>query len=169
MKLHIIDPNYLFNHKYFRFVKIIGGVYILILLRYTNYSSGNPFLEYENEIQIASGLFIFFIFLSISLNSFLYLKIGELHINYDSITLLKNGWTKTINLNKVKSIRIEEVHGKEYVLKIDNIKVSIELNTRELNKLKTLKTVVKIDFPKTSIIYKLKIEYNVFQIKIKRL
>lgn len=156
MKLHLIEPNYLYKHKYFNIVKVIGGVYILFLLRYTTYKSDDSFLRFEDGIEMVSGIFMLLLFISLLLNSILYLKIGTLHIEYDSIKLLKNGWTKTINLKNIKSIHVEKVHGKEYILKIDKVKIPIELKTSELNELKKLKTVTKISFQKTSAFNKLK-------------
>ena len=152
MKLHLIEPNYVFKHKYFNIIKVIGGFYILFLLRYTTYKSDDSFLKFENEIEIVSGIFMFLLFIFLLLNSILYLKVGELHIDYDSINLMKNDWKKTINLKNIKSIHVEKVHGKEYILKIDKVKIPIELKISELNELKKLKTVTKISFQKYAIL-----------------
>lgn len=156
MKLHLIEPNYVYKHKYFNIIKVIGGIYMLLLLRYTTYNSDNSFLISVKELEMISALFMFLIFIILLLNSILYIKVGELCIDKNTIKLLKNEWTKTIYLKNIKSIQIQKVHGKEYVLKIDKVKIPIELNTSELNALKRLNTVTKINFEKISIFNKLK-------------
>ena len=156
MRLHLIEPNYVYKHKYFNIIKVIGGLYILFLLRYTTFKSDDSFLRFENEIEMISGIFMLLLFVFLILNSILYLKVGELQIDYDSIKLLKNDWTKTINLKNIKSIHVEKLHGKEYIIKIDKVKIPIELKTSELNELKKLKTVTKISFQKISAFNKLK-------------
>lgn len=156
MKIHLIEPNYVFNHKYFKIVKFFIGIYLLFLLRYTTYKTDDSLLKFESTVELVSMLFIILSSILILLNSILYSKIGKLHINYDTITLSKNGWVKTIDLKTIQSLRIERIHGKEYILKIDKMEFPIELNASEFNKLKQLQTVTKISFQKVSFFTKLK-------------
>jgi hypothetical protein len=58
-------------------------------------------------------------------NSFLYSKEGNLTIERESILMLKNGWEKIIDMNKIESIKIMKLRGKEYMLRLDKFEINL--------------------------------------------
>jgi hypothetical protein len=162
MTFNIIEQNYIFRHKYFTILKVIGGFYFYILLKYTSIDSDDSFIKYESEIGIISLSFMILVVILFFVNSFLYSKEGSLTIERESILMLKNGWKKTIDLNKIESIKIKKIRGKEFSLKLDKFEINLEINPSEFDKLKKLETVTEIKFEKISIFNKLKSSLKVF-------
>lgn len=80
----------------------------------------------------------------------------------ESITILKNGWKKKIDLNEIKSIKVEKLSGNEFLLKLDKFKIDLEISPTELEKLKKLEMVTPIKFDKPSIIDKIKSRLQIF-------
>ncbi|NRD24921.1 hypothetical protein HNV10_16825 [Winogradskyella litoriviva] len=167
MKFDIIEQNYIFKHKYFTFFKVIGVLYFYFLLRLTSINSDNSFSKYESEIGIASLSFMILSLILFFVNSFLYSKEGNLTIERESVLILKNGWRKTIDLNKIKSIRIKKLRGKEFVLKLDKFEINLEISPPEFEKLKKIETITKIKFEKVSVFNKLKSSLQIFANKNK--
>jgi hypothetical protein len=125
MTFNIIEQNYIFRHKYFTFLKVIGGFYFYILLKYTSIDSDDSFIKYESEIGIISLSFMILFVILFFVNSFLYSKEGNLTIERESILMLKNGWEKIIDMNKIESIKIKKLRGKEYMLRLDKFEINL--------------------------------------------
>jgi len=39
--------------------------------------------------------------------------------------MLKNGWEKIIDMNKIESIKIKKLRGKEYMLRLDKFEINL--------------------------------------------
>ncbi|MFD0991658.1 hypothetical protein [Tenacibaculum geojense] len=167
MTLNIIEHNYIFRHRYFTIYKLIGIFYFYFLLSYTSGNSDNSFLEYKSLIKTFSLIFMFTTFILILINNFIYYKGGHIKIDFELITITKNDWTKTIDLNKIKSIRVEKNRGKEYTFYFDNLSLNIELSELELKSLKNLKTIAPFDFGKPDLIERIKYHFKTFATKNK--
>lgn len=126
----------------------------MCLLQHTSRSS-SIFEGFEDKIPIISGISLTILFLVILINGILYSKVGELSLDADTITIQRNGWVKTIPFHAVKNITLKHVRGKEYILKLDRINLSIELSNQEFAELKKLKTSTPIHFPKPTFFNKI--------------
>ncbi len=162
MTFNLIEQNFIFRNKYFTFFKAIAILYFYFLLRFTSFHTDDSFIKYESEIRIVSISFMILSLILFFINSLLYMKEGKLIIERESIQLMKNGWKKTIDLNKVNSIKIEKLRGKEFVLKLDKFKINLEINPAEFNALKEFKTIREIKFEKPSVFNKLKSSLQIF-------
>ncbi|CAL2103719.1 protein of unknown function [Tenacibaculum sp. 190130A14a] len=156
MELTIINRNYIYRHKYFVFVKLIALIYIFLLLKYTSSGPDHFLRAYEHEIQFASALFIFLTILISFLNSLLHSKYGQVIIERESITIVKNGWEKKIDMTEIKSISVLKSSGKEFILKLDKLQIEIEINETAFEALKKLETIVPIKFDKPTIADRIK-------------
>lgn len=161
MTLNIINRNYIFRHKYFVFVKLIAALYVFLLLRHN--SSSSIFLqEYEHEFEVVSELFLVLTGILFFLNGFLHSKYGQIIMEPESITILKNGWEKKIELAEIKSIRIEKLRGNEFLLKLDKFQLDLEISPTELEKFKKLETVTPINFGNPTITDRIKSRLQIF-------
>ncbi|MBQ4822772.1 hypothetical protein [Aquimarina sp. MMG016] len=166
MKITLIDKNYIFNHRIVKFIGLLAILYFFFLLRMTSsIRTDDSFEKYQDLIGIiSSSIFLILIFLWF-LNGFMYSRIGCLILEFDKILIQKNGWNKTLELKNYKKIKVTQFRGKEYAIKLDNSIYHIELNNSELKSLKSLKTIIPLDFPKMSIIDRIKYSIRKFSKK----
>lgn len=160
MKIHIIDPNYIFNHKYFSYLKILLFLYFYLLLSSIVFDTQYEYLIFldDPDVKSAVALAIFLLFFILFYaNMFLYTRIGTLLIDEHQLVLKKDRWEKIINLEKVKNIRIEKMREKESRLTVDGFSVDIELTKEDLNELKQSPVAARIHFEKP-LLYKVLIQ-----------
>ncbi len=138
MKTDIIDTNYIFNHrivKAWRFLLLFYG----IILVYLTMSKGFETLhEYEFIILILSKVFVVSGMIFFFANMFWYLRVGEIFIKENELTIKQNKSEKIIELNLIDEIKFGNEYGNFYNLKIAESDLIIELNKPQVAELKII-------------------------------
>ena len=155
MVIKVIEQNYIYKHKVFQLFKVACLIYFTFLLIATLSKQDDYIHIYEQEIRIISTVFFCLILGFKILNSIFYSRIGEIIIKKDNIIINKQGWNKILPLEDVNILKVENVHGKEYMLIMDKLSINIELSSEEYEKLKNIKTIKEIVFDKPCYISKM--------------
>ena len=132
MKIHLVNTNYIFDHKLFKLWKYPAILYgILLIFKTTN--GLKELQEYENLFRMISTCFISTGFIFFLLNMFVYGKIGELIVKNDKLFIKKyHDQVTEIDLEVLESVTIGKDKGKFYSVTINELQIEVILDKTDL-------------------------------------
>jgi hypothetical protein len=136
MKADIINTNFIFEHKLFKFWKILFIIYGILLIYHTASGGIEKLYDYESTIKFLSNFFVLTGFLLFFANSFMFSRIGELIIKNNNLIIEKGKLEITIDLNKIDEVTFGKWQKNFYYIKLKNEEICLELKNEELIKFK---------------------------------
>jgi hypothetical protein len=147
METHIIERNKFLKNKYIQFWINSFILLLIILLPKISFSLGEP-IKFDKEISHLTTFYIISGFIILMINNFKLEKIGLFKINFDNISINKNGLKRKMDLTKINQIVINRIQGNIYELKIKSYEFNIVLGKIELEQLESIcrTTNIKIKY-----------------------
>ena len=135
MKIDIINTNYIFDHKLFKWLRIPVILYGVFLIAKT--SNGLQDLsEYESVIEIISSIILYSCLVFVFLNAIIFSRCGELKITENTIHIDNKDQESTIKLESLNKVSIGKDQGKFYSIYINDIVIQVIMEKDEFSALK---------------------------------
>ncbi|WP_442266199.1 hypothetical protein ACSIGC_00350 [Tenacibaculum sp. ZS6-P6] len=138
MKADLIDTNYVYNHRFFRIWKECLLLYGILLIVLTMFEAANTIGKYDFYISSFSKFFVFSGMILWFMNSWLFLRIGEVSTTNKELILEFKDSKKVIELNSINQVIFGKEYRKFFYLKIQESELVIELDKNQIKELKNI-------------------------------
>ena len=133
MKTDIINTDFIYDHKFFKFWMVPAFVYGGLLVFYTTSLQFDNLIKYDSIIEIISNIFLISGILLFFANIIMFSRIGEMSILNEHLTIDINQTKEIINLEDVTKITLGKEERNFYYLKILEKEIIIELDKTKLS------------------------------------